>query len=83
MVHGSDLVPMSQMEHFVISRRLFQMGQETGVEQLKEITAPTRGLYEKISAIPESAKGLTIRDDGQSRKADANYRLAPTRWRSA
>ncbi|MEO8702743.1 MAG: Fic family protein [Kofleriaceae bacterium] len=74
--HG-ELVPMAQMEHFVMSRRIAGSGATAGADRLQTLTADTRALYDKVVADPDAGKGIVVRDDAAARKADTQYKLAP------
>jgi Fic/DOC family len=77
IVSGNELVPMAQLEHFVMSRRIAGSGAAAGGERLQKLTEETRALYEKVKADPDAGKGIVVRDDAAARKADTQYKLAP------
>jgi hypothetical protein len=77
MVSNGQVVPLAQLEHFVLSRRMIHMGQEAGTTKLKAITDETRALYDKLATNPAFGKDIVVRDDATVRKADARYQLAP------
>ncbi|MFZ5469433.1 MAG: Fic family protein [Myxococcota bacterium] len=74
---GNEVVPLAQLEHYVLSRRILQLGKESGTEVLKKITESTRALYDKVVADPSAGKNVVVRDEQSARKADAAYRIAP------
>lgn len=74
---GEELVPLSQLEHFTLSRRIGQMGAEAGKAKLLEITAETRALYDKVAKDPKAGEGFCVRPDQAAWKADASYQLRP------
>jgi hypothetical protein len=77
MLRGSELVPLGQLDHYVMTRRLLQQGTEAGTASLKSISQPTYDLYFKLLNDPKAAEGITVRDDAKQRKADEGYKLAP------
>ena len=77
MAVKNELVPLSQMDHFVLSRRILMMGKEAGTSKLKAISKNTRALYRKISKNPEEADNITVRADFNAREADEKYQLKP------
>jgi len=78
MLENNDLVPLAQLEQYVMSRRLLQMGKEAGTARLEKITEATRALYYKVAADASAGKDIVVRDDAAARKADAKYKLAPS-----
>ena len=77
MVDNNELVPMAQLEHYMMSRRIIQMGQTDGSAKLTASTQSTRELFEKVLADPAAGASVKIRDDAAARKADASYKMAP------
>ncbi|MEZ4366177.1 MAG: Fic family protein [Kofleriaceae bacterium] len=77
IAEGDEVIPLAQLEHFVLVRRLTQLGKEGGTARLAEVTAATRALYAKVAADPDAGAGIVVRDDAHARKADAAYELAP------
>ena len=74
---GGELVPLSQLEHFTLARRIGMMGKEAGTAKLKEITEETRGLYDKVAADAKAGEGFLIRPDEEAWQADTDYKLRP------
>ena len=93
MVHDHELVPMSQMEHYLFARRIAALrfrddvnpqagpsaGNQIASEHLKAITEPTVKLYDGLVADPNAAKDITVRDDVRARQGDARYSVDPSR----
>jgi len=77
IVENNEVIPLAQLEHFVMSRRVFQAGKDQGTEMLQKTTAQTRALYDAVSANPDAGKDIVVRSDAHARKADAQYKLAP------
>lgn len=78
MASGDVLMPMAQLEHYMLVRRLGQMGAEPGSAKLAQITADTRALYERARADADLAAKIEVQDDATARAADADYALSPT-----
>jgi hypothetical protein len=74
---GGELVPMSQMGHFILCRRIMQQGKEEGTKTLKSLTESTRSLYDETIANPQKGEGFMVRADSDVRKGDVSYQLTP------
>ncbi len=79
MAKGDELVPFSQLEHFVFARRVFSQGKEKATETLKSLTESTRALYDRVAADPKAGEKITVRSDKDVRGADMRYQLKPER----
>lgn len=77
MAFGDELVPMSQLDHYVFSRRIMMLEKGAAKAKLGEITQATQALYNKISADPETGKKISVRPDTAQRQADMDYKLLP------
>lgn len=77
MEAGGELVPLSQMGHFILCRRIMQQGKVEGTKTLKALTEKTRALYDKAVADPSIGDGVVVRSDLDVRAGDADYQLRP------
>ncbi len=77
IVQNNELVPLAQLEHYMLSRRIIQMGATEGPAKLTALTGDTRALYDNILKDPNAAKDIKVQDDTAARAADEKYKLNP------
>lgn len=77
MVQNDELIPMAQLEHLMLSRRIAGAGRTEAPNLLASTNESTRQFYDRIAADPDAAKTAKVRDDARARKADQEYRLSP------
>jgi hypothetical protein len=70
LVLGQTLVPLSQLDHLVLCRRLLSMTREDAAVTLVAITDATR----KLAGGAIDPKMITVADDGPARAADAAFK---------
>jgi hypothetical protein len=78
LAHGNELIPLSQLEHYFIARRVGALGGFAGTEVLTDLTAETRTLFESMQRGDPCAT-VSIRSEGAARAADASLELRPSR----
>ncbi len=78
LVFGNEVVPLGQLEHYVMARRLGALPTEQAKELLQRITGEARALHGELTQ-GGSKRRLVVLDDDQARKADATYTLRPHR----
>jgi hypothetical protein len=94
MVKGGEVIPMGQMEHMFMSRRILQsaeykpndgstatreQGVQVATERLQAITRETRDFYDRVAGDPTAANNIKIRSDAGVREGDSKYQLHPER----
>ncbi|MDQ3339218.1 MAG: Fic family protein [Myxococcota bacterium] len=77
MAQNGELIPMAQLEHYMMSRRIAAAGKDQAPNLLASTNESTRQFYDQISADPDAGKGIKVRDDGRARSADQAYKLSP------
>jgi hypothetical protein len=77
MAVGDELVPMAQLEHMMLSRRVASAGNADAPGVLAKQNESTRAFYERIVADPDAGKAAKVRDDARARTADQQYKLSP------
>jgi hypothetical protein len=77
LVSNKELVPLSQLDHYLLSRRLTQLGARRGVLQLRELVLETRRFHRNACLGAEAAEGFEVRSDARARGADMRYGLNP------
>ncbi len=77
VAQGEEIVPLSQLDHYFLARRIIQLGKDKGTESLRRLTESNLEVYEKVSSDPTSGEKFSVRPEGRARTADSRYRLSP------
>jgi hypothetical protein len=70
----TELQPLSQLEYYLLVRRLVAMPRHEAVTQLSELTAPNRRLLTAMESNALSQE-FQVGDDSSARKADGQYAI--------